>query len=224
MEHHAAPGRLAEDRDPIRVAAEHADVLVHPLECGDRVAQAAVRRPAHRPGIEEPERAEPVVARDDDDVLFDTEAPAVVDRLRRRPGRERAAREPHEHRALLGTSARVGEHVQCEAAGLVGRPPERAGHETVERPADRLGRGRCVGGREPGAVPRRDALGCLETRRARVRNAAKHVDRASVELEHHAGEPAARRRDLGHDDEAYGAYDAKRPGGATDASSTMSPT
>src|SRR5438552_5236255 len=97
MQHHATARGLAEYRDAVRIAAERADGVAHPLERRDRIAQPAVRPATRRSRVEESERTEPVVAGHEHDVLLETEARAVVDRLRRGAHRERAAREPHEH-------------------------------------------------------------------------------------------------------------------------------
>ena len=78
---------------------------------------------------------------------------------------------------------------------------------TVERLAARRarsGRDACRATTSTGRAPNatRARTECRETR-----------DRASVELEHHAGEPSARRRDLGHDAKRT-AHTTERPGGA----------
>ena len=111
----AAPGRreqledrsrargLAEHGDPVGVAAERGRVRAHPRQCGELVAQTAVRgRVAGRPDRaegHEAQRAEPVVDRDDHGVALGREARRVVDGLRRAAGHERAAGDPHEDRA-----------------------------------------------------------------------------------------------------------------------------
>ena len=65
-QHGQATGRLARDRDVVRVAAERADVVLHPAQGGLLVHQpvvagrAAGPRRQRRVG-EEAERAEPVV-------------------------------------------------------------------------------------------------------------------------------------------------------------------
>ena len=84
-------GRLAEDRDVVGIAAERRDAVAHPLERRDLVEDAGVARTgelvAEQVGeVQEPERPEPVVDRDDDDVAVLRELRAVVPR-RRRPSR-----------------------------------------------------------------------------------------------------------------------------------------
>ena len=66
------------------IATERGDVVVHPPQCDERVEQPEVRDvAADRARVEEPERAEPVVRRDDDDLLLGCEPSAVVTGLRR---------------------------------------------------------------------------------------------------------------------------------------------
>ena len=98
VEHDAAARRFAEHGDAFGIATERGDVVADPLECRDRVAEPAVGDTADVARVEEAERAEPVVARDDDDVLFRAEPRAVVRGLRRGADGERAAGKPHEHR------------------------------------------------------------------------------------------------------------------------------
>jgi len=82
-------GRLAEDRDSIRVAAEGRDVALHPIQSRDLVQEPIVSRPmATRLGGEfgqgkEAERAQPVTKGDDDHVVAG-ELIAPIERHRRR--------------------------------------------------------------------------------------------------------------------------------------------
>ena len=140
MQHHAAPGRLAKREDTRGVTAERRDVIAHPCERADRVAQTAVRHPAERAGVEKAERAEPVVHRDHDDLLLGCQQRAVVHGLRRRADHERSAVEPHEHRKRAVGVGRPD--VERQAARFVGRAHLHAGHDLAERSVDILGRSR----------------------------------------------------------------------------------
>ena len=88
-EHRQAAGRLAGDRDVVRVAAELRDVALHPAQRRLLVHQAVVAGRAAGPRgerrvREEAERAEPVVDRDDDDAVRRELGAVVV--AARRPG------------------------------------------------------------------------------------------------------------------------------------------
>ena len=92
-------GRLAEDRDVGRVAAEGRDVVAHPLERGDLVEQAEVRIAVGE--VEEALGADAVVDRHADDAVAG-EAAAVVGRAG--PDLEHAARDPDHDRQAGGRS------------------------------------------------------------------------------------------------------------------------
>ncbi len=100
--HALAAGRLAEDRDIARVAAERLGVVPHPAQRRLLVLQAVIAAgPAGPFGVqrrqrEEAERAEPVVDRHDHSVAGDGERPAVVDAPR--SAGEPAAMDPDHHR------------------------------------------------------------------------------------------------------------------------------
>ena len=89
-----------------------------------------------RARVEEAERAEAVVRRDDDDILLGREPVTGVRRLRRRAEHERAAVEPHEHRERLGCVGAAGARrpdVEREAPRLVGGADLHVGHDVVAR-------------------------------------------------------------------------------------------
>src|ERR1700752_2381124 len=81
-----AHGRLSEDRAPTGIAAEALDVVVHPLQRGDEVLHADVRRAgplrtADSGQVQIAENIESVIDGDDDDVLFLGEVRAVVEQV-----------------------------------------------------------------------------------------------------------------------------------------------
>ena len=130
------PGALPHQRDARRVAAEGADVVVHPAQGGHLIEQAEVGR--HAGGVgEEAEGAEPVVERDHHHVLRGRDAGAVVEvrtarveLLRGGAVHEASAVQVHQHRAG---------HVPLEVVRRRHRPPH------VE-PQARLAHGRADGG------------------------------------------------------------------------------
>ena len=78
----AAPRRLANDRDPGRIAPESRGVLLNPAKRQLLVAEAEVSGELRRlvgARVEEPERAEAVVEGDDDHVLLSCDGRAVVE-------------------------------------------------------------------------------------------------------------------------------------------------
>jgi hypothetical protein len=133
-------GRLARDGHPGRVAAEARDLVADPLERGDHVAQAAVRR---RVGEErEPLGGEAVVDRHRDDAVT-RERRAVEGRGRAGARGEAAAVDEDEDRGTPG-------HVRCpdvEVQPVLPRPA-RVGQQLVHhgRALRRRGHGRPEGG------------------------------------------------------------------------------
>ena len=116
-EHAQAPGGLAEHRHIPGVAAEPADVALHPAQRGLLVHQPVVAGRAARPGQglvgQEAERAEPVVERDDDDAVPDQPGGVVVVAF---PDQELAAVHPHhDGQPLARPDAGGREHVQVQA-------------------------------------------------------------------------------------------------------------
>ena len=131
--HHVvdAPGarRLTEDRHVLRIAAESADVLAHPLECSNLVEQTVVARRAvgrlccqSRVG-EEAEHAEAIVDRDHHDALA-SESRAVVPGRSAAAGSEAATVDPHHDRAPLADpfGARPDVEEKAVLAALDRRP------------------------------------------------------------------------------------------------------
>ena len=102
--HGGRAGRLAEDRDVARVAAERRAVGLHPSQGLDAVEQAPVRR--RRPSASaarsgwprNPSSAEAVVDRDHDHVAPGRQRRALVERAGARAGAEGAAVDPHHDR------------------------------------------------------------------------------------------------------------------------------
>ena len=88
-------GTLAEQRHVVRVAAEVADVLLHPLHAHQLVEQPRVARRARVVEREEAERADAVADRHDDDVVGRRQDLAVVETQRRRSAVEPAPEYPH---------------------------------------------------------------------------------------------------------------------------------
>ena len=198
--HRDAARRLAEDRHVAGVAAERGDVVAHPLQRRDLVAEAevGVERPLGRGvagDVGEPERAEPVVERDVDDVAGAGERVPGVPRHGRRPHAERAAVDPHHHRPRRA-GRRRRDHVDRQAVFAHRGAAARA--EQVE-PAALLRRHRAERGRVAHARPRLRRPGRpeppLPRRRRRVRDAAPHAQVvADRDAAHHARSCAPRDR------------------------------
>ena len=91
-----AAGGLPEGRDPSRVAAEGADVALHPAERLELVQQAEVRGPA-RARCEVAEQAQAVRHGHHDDPVFGDEGLGVEDRQVAGAGGVGPAVEPHHH-------------------------------------------------------------------------------------------------------------------------------
>ena len=95
-----APRRFAEHGDALRVAAERADAVAHPLERGNLVEHAEISRArvlrAEQLGeVQVAEKTEAIVDRDHHDVAAGREVRAVVPRRVARAPYERAAVDPH---------------------------------------------------------------------------------------------------------------------------------
>jgi hypothetical protein len=122
---HGGAGGLAEDRDVVRIAAERRDVLLHPLQHGDRVTERLVaRRVAARllrqlRVREEAERAEAVVEVDEDDSLLG-EVLTVVVRAVAAAFAVGTAEDPDHHRTPLVGAIGGSPQVEVETvfAGL----------------------------------------------------------------------------------------------------------
>lgn len=108
-EHRSATCRLAGDGDPARITAERRDVLPHPVEREQQVAQPEVRGYAVQRG--EPVHAEPVAGRHGDDSVAG-EGAAVVPRTGRAAREEAAAVDPHQHGA--GLTVHGGDDTQVQ--------------------------------------------------------------------------------------------------------------
>ncbi len=99
-------GRLAEDGDRLRIAAESRDILLHPLQGGDLIEQAEIGGsgvigfPGQFRMREETEHAQAIVDGHHDDTL-PGQLFAIVGGHRRSPGGQRAAVDPHHHRELV---------------------------------------------------------------------------------------------------------------------------
>ena len=181
--HQAGAGGLAEERHPRRVPAEGGDVVLHPLQGGQHVAQSDVRverarGPVEDGEVEEAEGAQPIVHRHDHHVAAVGQSVAVVERLAARPEHVRPAVQPDHHRFGLGTGRRPDVQRQAvlvlagaEVEGNAGQRGLRTGETElggVGRLGPPLGRLRCP---EP-QVP---------DRRRRVPDALEHVDPATVD-------------------------------------------
>ena len=186
-----AAGRLAEDRDAIRVAAEELDVLLHPLQAGDEIegAEVAALDFAGRPspehcGMREPaEGPEAVVQADDDQAVLRGEQRAVVERTGEADGVAPAVDPDHDRKALLAaghvavvearspdvevqTVLRAGDR----AARCVRHAAERARELHARRsPGERVERVR------PRRRPARRSPAQVARRRQRVRNPEPRV-------------------------------------------------
>ena len=112
-----AAGRLACDGDVVRVAAEPADVVLHPAQRRLLVHQPVVARRAAGPRSQrrvgqEPQHAEPVVDRDDHDAVGRQFGAVIV-----AAGvfRQRAAMDPHQDRPPGVAARRRRVHVEVQA-------------------------------------------------------------------------------------------------------------
>ena len=115
----SAAARLAEDGDIARIAAQAAGMLVHPLQRRHEIENARVSRRgealvAGAREIEVAEDIEPVVDRDDDDIIAPREAAAVIPGRVGRPVGEGAAMQPDHDGTLRRVEAR-GPDVQRQA-------------------------------------------------------------------------------------------------------------
>ncbi len=164
-------GGLAEDRHVVGIAAERLDVLLHPPQRGGLVeepdvAAARVRLAAEVGQVQEPERAQSVVAGDHDGVANGQVGP-VVPRGEAPAVHEGAAVDPEEH----GTASAIGRRrpdVEGQALGLDLRRPARRAQHGVHA-AHRLGRLGELARRDAYARPRLDRCGRAEAERAHGR-------------------------------------------------------
>ena len=180
----SATRRLAEDRHPVRVAAEGPDVVAHPLQRGDLVEQAPVGRGAV--DLRETLHAQPVVERHHDGAAGGQPA-AVELRKAGRADHVAAAGDPHQHRQA-GPRGRIGRPdvdrkpvaarrllcgpVHPEQAGLRRRRAER---ECRPHPRPAAHRPRCG---EPERADRRLGVpDAAEDRQPRLPAAAQHPGR-----------------------------------------------
>ena len=129
-------GRLAEDRHVVGVAAERRRCCRAPTRAR-RPGRGCPRCPSRRASapnvvgeVQEAERAEPVVDRDDDDVAVLREVRAVVPRHRARAEDVRAAVDPHHHRPAR-VVARGRPHVEVEAVFARRRPRARRASRAI---------------------------------------------------------------------------------------------
>ena len=106
-QHRRRTGGLAEHRHAARVAAERGDVVTHPLQCGDLVAQreVVVEAVAEAGQFQAAEHPDAVGDVDDDHVAVGGQPRAVVELELAGAEHERAAGDPHHHRQRRG---RVG--------------------------------------------------------------------------------------------------------------------
>jgi hypothetical protein len=174
-------GRLAEDRDAVRVAAERRDVAPDPAERRGHVEQAVVAGagPAGFGGQlrmgHEPERPQPVVERDEHDALARQVAPHE-DRIAARALLKRATVEPDHHRpARVGGRGRAP-YIEIEAVFAHRLLAGELGIDRIVRsPGLQALRRQCGGGSD--TVPAPDRLRRLPAQRAdrrrRIWNAEK---------------------------------------------------
>ncbi len=145
--HRLATGRLARERHAAGIPTERGDVPLGPAQRRLLVEQAVVARtPLAQPGqVEEAEHAEPVVDRDDHDVVGPREQRAVVEVAR--TAHEAPAVDPEQHRQRVVRAPFGGVDVEVEAVLTRARAAARrlltARTGTVRRPDTRpRGRGR----------------------------------------------------------------------------------
>src|SRR5207253_2877036 len=119
----ARSGRLTEHRDAVGVAAECGDAFAYPFEGRDLIEDAGVARTGERAveeigEVEEPERTEAIVDRDDHEVAVDRELRAVVPGCVAGAPDERTAVDPNHHRAARVVASR-GPDVEVETVFAV---------------------------------------------------------------------------------------------------------
>ncbi len=175
--------RLAEDRHPVRVAAEGPDVVAHPLQRGDLVEQAPVGGGAV--DLRETLYAQPVVERHHDDAAGGQPAAVVLRKagLRRSRSRRRgstpapAGRHPgpgsgDQTLTVSQSSPSVRRRVSPNMPGCGGGGP----YETAARtPAQPLRRPRC--GESERTDRRLGVRDAAEDRQPRLPAAAQHPGR-----------------------------------------------
>lgn len=170
--HRAGAGRLAEQRDRARVAAERLHVVFDPLDGERLVVQAHVAGRLVRAEVEEAERADAVVDRRHDDVVGGGEQHGVVHLERRRAAHVAAAVDPHEHRGAAGASTRRRRpHVQVQA--VLGDGRVRVPHLLAAEPGEHVVALLLARVGQPArlqhALPRIDRDGLLESQLAQRR-------------------------------------------------------
>jgi hypothetical protein len=184
--------RLAEDRHVLGVAPERLDVVAHPFECGDLVAQPDVRRSHLVVGtelakVQESECAEAVVEGDHDDVSAPRKVRPVVEGCGTGSHHESAAVNPDHDRPATVVRLRRP-YVEIEAV-LALSAQGRADQTAIEQGewrdhGRRLGRG---GAELEGAAHSLPRLGWLRRAQAeladgrlRIRNPAEYLHRSQV--------------------------------------------
>ena len=167
VQHQAAAGRLAEHGDPVRDRRRTRRCCRAPTRArrSRRAARSSRRRRrrarrgsrARRAGSCTSRARRPAPRRS---ACRRTRAATTTPIVNAPPGN-------HTSTGRRRAPSRGGrEHVQREARVLVGRAAERSGHETVERAADRLRRGRPVRGCVARSCPRCDAASVAAKRAA----------------------------------------------------------
>ena len=98
-EHRGSPRRLTEDRHPFGVTPERGDVLAHPTQRGQLIAQAqvVVETRTERTQLEAPEHPDPVSDVDHDDTAVGGQPGAVVQLQLPGAVDERTTGDPHHH-------------------------------------------------------------------------------------------------------------------------------
>ncbi len=157
-----AAGRLAEDGDPVGVAAERADVVAHPLQRCDQVEEPTVGGPAL--DVAEPFQPDPVVEGHEDDTA-PGERGAVVLRQAGRPEEIGPALDPHEDGQ---PAAEIG------GPDVDGQPVVAAVGRVDRAEGSGLRRGRPEPGRLPRPVPPGDRRRSAEPDRCGIRDAPEH--------------------------------------------------
>ncbi len=165
-------GRLAEDGDAVRIAAEGRDILLHPLQRRDLVEDALVAVDLALGGQfgmrEEAEDAQTIVQRHHDDAVT-RHVHAVIERLLGRTAVIAAAMDPYHDRKRLALGLRRRPDVEVEAVFAFGegdpgrrlpaglresrrRAHARPRHDRLRRaPAQIADRRRGIGDAEPDA-------------------------------------------------------------------------
>ena len=171
--------RFTEQSDSLTITAEVTDIVMNPLQCQNLIVQTLITWRFRPVEVEKAEAVQPVLHRDDDDIIRRRQHSAIVQIQCSRSSDESSAVDPHEygHRCRCLRTAHRHPNVQIQtvlAAIGVGRP-DLFGFEIVDDlfglPAGRR-QARGVEYSRPGV----DTFGSFETARARGRLGERNTE------------------------------------------------